>query len=131
MLMIQKVSGESSLRPQPPTQPTRATILVEVAADGFIKVYGHKHIQAKIINRPSVATSELGCQVDELIDNALPVRYREIYYPNNIRATGKVKRTKPSDILRISHELEILNSIGTPSRYYTDSRSRILAAMEG
>lgn len=108
----------------------KATVIVEIHSDGFIRVYGDRHIQAKIINRPLAKTAAAGRLVDELIDSILPQRFADVYFPGNVRATGLVKPIRPSDIQGVVYELEMLNAIGEPSRYHTSPKRRILAAME-
>lgn len=63
-------------------------VLIEVASDGYVKVYAEKGAQVIMINRPHVVNAKNGEMTDELIDEALPQSWREVYYPSNVRCAG-------------------------------------------
>ena len=93
----------------------KSTVLIEIAADGFITVYGDDHVQVKIINRPLVSTAANGCRLDEWIDSILPRRYRDIRWPGNIRTYGQYDPVTLDGVrIRIDsmNAIEALNSLG-------------------
>jgi hypothetical protein len=63
-------------------------VLIEVASDGFVKVYADKGAQVMMINRPHVTSLKGGVLADQLIDEALPFSWRAVYYPSNVRCAG-------------------------------------------
>ena len=90
----------------------KATVLIEVASDGFITVYGDPHIQVKIINRPKVSTAENGRRLDEWIDSILPWRYRDIRWPGqNIRAYGMVTPMDLKDVERRINDMKLVDTL--------------------
>lgn len=82
--------------------------LVEVCSDGFLQAYGPKNLFVTMVNRPKVRTARAGRIVDQLLNEILPLPYRDIYYPSAIRATGQVKRITVDALLDIMHDLEFL-----------------------
>jgi hypothetical protein len=63
--------------------------LVKAYRDGLVEVYGPKHSRAKIafLGRSSTFP-EHEVQLEQHLDSILPQPYREIHYPNNLRASG-------------------------------------------
>jgi len=110
--------------------PTPATVLVEIAADGFITVYGDQHVQVRIINRPIASNAENGCRLDELIGWILPWRYREIYWPGNVRTYGHIQRMTLAGVQHRVAQQEIVESIGALNgQHQTRKQAKVLRAI--
>ncbi|MFO0203064.1 MAG: hypothetical protein ACK528_08030 [Alphaproteobacteria bacterium] len=77
---------------------TTEPVVVELNSDGFVRVYGSKQVNAKVVIRPHVTTQEQGRQVEELIDTILPKNFTAVYYPGMVRAWGQVERITPTQL---------------------------------
>ena len=73
-------------------------VLVELNSDGFVRVFGSKSVNARVIVRPHVTTQEQGRQVEELIDEILPRSFTTVYFPGMVRAKGQVERITPTQL---------------------------------
>ena len=107
------------------------TILVELHADGLVRVFGDESIQVKIVNRPVASTNKNDIRVEELIDSVLPQRYREVYWPGpNLRAMGNYKPITVMDVAATVAQLNMIDELpGSDSRFTTAKRKQ-LAAIE-
>ena len=112
--------------------PTRTTepVLVALSSDGFCQVYGSKSVSVLIINRPHVTSARAGIIVDNLIDEILPIRFREIFYPSAIRGTGQVTRMTARQLERILLDLQIVESFREP-KLRSKTRQLLLRAIGG
>lgn len=112
--------------------PTKSTVLVEIAHDGFVTVYGDTHIQAKVVNLPGALTTAEEVRIDEWMDSVLPLRYRDIRWPGtNIRAAGNFRQIGVDDISRVVANVNLINAIGGESKRFHNERSIQLAAIGG
>ena len=66
--------------------PTHA--VVELWADGMVKVFGPKHLRVKIVNRPHADSGRAEALVDTLVEESLPHSYRQVYWPSYSRGSG-------------------------------------------
>ena len=105
-----------------PTRPTY--VVVELAHDGFVKVYGERHVRAKVVQRPgaSGSTVRMANLVDEWVELELPRAYRSVYYPTAVRATGTYERLTVRELTEREHAkafdlavLKTLDSVGARS----------------
>ncbi len=62
---------------QPSTQKVESD-LVELSADGFVRVYGSKLVNVLIINRPRAGSSKIDQMIEKLIEGALPFAFKPI-----------------------------------------------------
>lgn len=83
--------------------------LVELYSDGFVRVYGDKSLRCQIFNRPHCNSVELAKRAEELVENALPLPYREIYFPGMVRSTAIHRKIKPVDIRTTIGNIALLN----------------------
>lgn len=107
-------SHSTAARPQiksPPTPPRREQILGIVHHDGWIELYGERHIDARIVMVPAMSTAAGEIAAEQYIETILPDCYRRLYWPGNLRAAAMMRVVHPSDIARRNHELELLRSI--------------------
>ena len=77
---------------------TMEPVVVELNSDGFVRVFGSKQVNARVIVRPHVTTPTQGRQVEELIDTILPKPFAGVYFPGMIRAKGQVERITPTQL---------------------------------
>lgn len=83
-----------------PTRPTH--VVVEVAGDGYTKVYGERHVRVKIVQRPLAHKSvrdRVSIAVDDWIDASLPRPFREVYYPSAVRGAELCKPIMLRDLI--------------------------------
>ena len=92
-------------------------VLVEMYSDGYIRAYGDKSIRCHIFNRPHCISIESAKLAEELVENALPRPFREIYFPGMVRKTGNLRKITPIDIQTAVWNIELLNSVGGNQRY--------------
>lgn len=88
-----------------PSRP--AYVVVEVASDGWVVVYGERNVRAKIVQRPSAQASvavRVAKLVDEWIWLNLPKPYRSVYYPSMARTTGLCEPTTLKDLVQSESE---------------------------
>lgn len=91
--------------------------LVEMYSDGYLKVYGEENLRCEVINRPHCSTAEAAQTAEQLIDESLPYQYRNICWPGKVRASGFLRKIKPTDIVGVVSEVAILNSICGNGRF--------------
>jgi len=111
--------------PTPPvTTPTayqtsrrqREPVLVVLNADGYVEVYAERHIDVHIATRPDTTSPEGEQLADEYMELCLPPRYREVYWPRNLRASEMVRTVTPEDIAYREWQLEMLQAISNAGR---------------
>ena len=104
----------------------REKVVVEMHADGFVRVFGSKRVDAVLINRPEPLLGEppdLSTPIDTLMELDLPEAYRDVYCPRDCRATGVHKPTTIRQYARAYHEtqfdllaLQVLDEIAQANR---------------
>jgi hypothetical protein len=65
-------------------------VLVRAYGDGWIEVYGEKHVRAKVIGLPATETADQERLLDEWVPLNLSLPYQQIDYPSNRRACAYV-----------------------------------------
>ena len=103
------ISYQTAPRPGEP-------VLVVLNADGYVEVYAERHIDVHIATRPDTTSAEGEQLADEYMELCLPTRYREIYWPINLRATEMIRTITPEDIAWHEWQLEMLQSISNAGR---------------
>ena len=72
-------------------QRNRTTyVLVRAYGDGWIEVYGAKHVRAKVIGLPATECGEQERLIDEWVGLNVSLPYQQIDYPSNRRACAHV-----------------------------------------
>ena len=56
---------------------------------------------------------------DEYMEQCLPPRYREVYWPMNLRATEMVRTVTPDDIAQREWNLEMLHVLSEIGREFS------------
>ena len=103
----QNSPATSHLKPRTP----RETVLVVVNGDGWVQVYGQKHVDVRIVIAPYTTTPEGERLAEEYVELTLSQRYRDLYWPGMIRAADMVRVIRPSDIVQHNWNLDLLRSI--------------------
>lgn len=67
-------------------RPVRA--ILDVHADGLIRLYGPNRLKVHVIERPKVHDVNAP-KMDELIEISIPLLYEDLYYPGQVRATAR------------------------------------------
>ena len=89
----------------------REPLLILGHGDGWLEVFGPKHVDIKFMNVPFVPTIEGEKAAERFIENSLPIRYREIYWPENRQFAGMLRRVLPSEIQEARQEKELLENL--------------------
>ena len=50
-------------------------------------------------------------QAEEYVESSLPKRYRDVYWPGNLRAADMMRVVRPTDVVRRDYDLELLRAI--------------------
>lgn len=98
---MRRVVLHATDRPRPPAREKPVPVIVEVAADGWIQVYGADNVRVHVFNRLRIDNAAMADDVDEFHLLDMPRPYRQLYFPRHVRATGLVeKRTVEAEYLR-------------------------------
>lgn len=97
-----------------PPQPTY--VLVKAFGDGWIEVYGERHVRAKVIELPARRSADADKLIEEWVGLNLKLPYQQIDYPSCKRASGYVPPLMElGEYLRAirlrEFELELVNSL--------------------
>ncbi len=123
--MTRKITTLATDKVASPPKPTTVTVLVEIHADDFVQMFGDPHIQARIINRPRASIAN-ECRVDDLVDSILPLRFKQIRWPDRgLLKTGNIRQLTLADVKEGVEALNALDHCRWPN-----NRTRQLAIME-
>lgn len=89
----------------------RKKVLVVLRPE-WVEVYADDGVDVRIVTAPDMETQEGEVLAEEYLGGVLPRRYKDIYYPGNLRDSSVVRSIKPSDIAQRNWELEMLKSLG-------------------
>ena len=90
---------------------TRKSVLILVYQDGWIEAFADKSVAVKIVNVPFIGSIEGEIAAEKHLEKTLPFRYREIFWPNNKRASHLLRKVLPSDIKRAKWEMAFLTRL--------------------
>ena len=88
----------------------RARVLVVLAPDGFCEVFALPEVSALVVSRLAVGPAE-EVLADEFLDASLPRPYRELYWPNRLRAVGQCRRVTAQQELDRRHLLHLVRGL--------------------
>lgn len=71
-----------------PAKPTY--VLVKAFSDGWIEVYGEKHVRAKVIELPHAESAEAEIRLEEYVELCLKLPFKEIHFPSSKRAQVQI-----------------------------------------
>lgn len=89
------VAREIAVLPDWAVRPEPSYVVVELHGDGYVQVYGPRHVRARIVQRPVTNIQDrarAASLIDEWIALNMPIPYRDIYFPSSCRASGKYER---------------------------------------
>jgi hypothetical protein len=89
----------------------KESCLIVLSSDGWIEVYCERTVQVHIAHRLHVTTRETAQLADEYMDVALPRRFKRLFIPGRLRATGRVERWSAERELRKLEQLADLSVI--------------------
>ncbi len=89
----------------------RTKVLVVLSSDGFVEVFGGREVDCHVAQRLAVDSIEAERMAEEFLDGTLPKRFRELFLPGMLRATGLVERITPEKALDTLWQLEILKGL--------------------
>ncbi len=93
--------------------PQRQKVLVVLHADGFVEVFGERHVDVHIVNRLHVEDEDASQAnlLDAYHEGTMPWCYRQLYWPNKLRAVGLVEKRTPEKMLDTIWQLSILKGL--------------------
>lgn len=71
-------------------KPVPTYVLVKAFGDGWIEVYGERHVRANVIELPATDDPEQEKLIDDWVGLNLKLPYQRIDYPSSRRAAGHV-----------------------------------------
>ena len=101
-----------------PARPTYA--VVQLSADGFVEVFGPRHLRVQIVQRPLAGgnLAEAATAIDGWIWHELRWPFREVYYPSNLKGSAKHERLTVRELVEREQKkaletavIEVLNQI--------------------
>jgi len=92
-------------------RPPRTQVLVVLHSDGYVQLFAPEQIDAHIAVMPSMNRPEGERLAEDYLAITLPRRFRQVYLPGNIRATGLVETIRPSDIAHRQLMQKMLSAI--------------------
>jgi hypothetical protein len=72
---------------------------VVLHADGYAEVFG-RDVDVHVAVMPCMSTQQGERLADDYLTLSMPRRYRSIYWPGLLAATGQVEKIQPKDIAR-------------------------------
>ena len=107
--------------------PVPTKVVVELHADGWVKVYGPPHVSVAMIQRPidfdilgrgsPKYNPKVEVLCEQYVDAFLPPGFRSVYWPSNLREQGRVER---ETIQELMDRLQ-----------YADAQGAMLKAVDG
>ena len=90
----------------------RAPVLLLGHGDGWLEIFGPEHIDVKYLDVPYIPTIEGEKAAGQFVENSLPLRYQDIYLPENRLVAAMHRRVRPSSIAQARQEKELLEHLG-------------------
>ena len=100
-----RVALRSTDKPKPAPRDKPVPIIIEVASDGFLQIYGPSHIRPVIFNRLVASRPEEAGVVDEFHELEIPRWGREFYFPKHIL---KIHNIEPRTVAKETRRRESL-----------------------
>lgn len=89
----------------------REPVLLLVHADHWVEVFAEKHIDVWIEMIPQMKTQADELLAQEYVEGLLPKRYRDVYWPGNLRVAELIRAIRPIDIEVREYDLAMLRAI--------------------
>lgn len=83
-------------------------VLVVVHPDRWIEVFGGRSLDVAIVQMPTTTCAVNGLLAENLIELSMPERFRQIYWPNNLRAMQFVEEITAAKLLKRSADMTLL-----------------------
>ncbi len=111
-------------------RPKRQPILILSHADGFLEVFGERHVDVHIARLPTASSAEGERQAEEVAELLLPLRYRPLFRADLLRKNGTTRPLLPSVLVaarQVKKDIVALNCLGAklPLQQFPPSRDRI------
>lgn len=97
----------------PNQRPCRESVLIVVRGDGYIEVFAHRHVDVHIVQTP-VTHSQMGERLADLdLDETLPFKYRQIFFPYFLRAAELIRPISADEFAQARYEKKLFREIRT------------------
>ncbi len=80
-----------------PRAGQREAVLAVLNSDGFVEIYAGDHVDVRIVNAVHCETLAGEVSAERLIEQSLPRRFRDVYFPGNRRGFGMVETVTVDD----------------------------------
>ena len=97
----------------------RQAVLVLAHADGWLEVFAEPNIDVRIAMVPTTGTIAGESLAEQVVDLALPRRYRDLHWPGKLRAADRLRVLRPSELLHRDHELALLRGLNAIEQRFT------------
>jgi len=101
---------------EPARRPETVPVIVELAGDGWVTVFGPRHVRPVIVSRfdddmPAAISADLATLDDLFHELELPRQHRPFYWPVHVIATGRVRRRVPEGERRRQERLMFVREL--------------------
>lgn len=91
-------------------QEGQSLVLLKVIDGRWLELHTSDNAEVQIVNVPRVSPQNQHL-LDQLIDEALPERFRHLNVPGTIKATGQVERLTASDLLERVTQVTLFDAL--------------------
>ncbi|HLA86229.1 MAG TPA: hypothetical protein VJL29_15685 [Thermoguttaceae bacterium] len=107
--IVLRTAGE----PEPARRPEAVPVVVELHSDGFVQVFGPRHVRPVIVDRfddsgPPEIQADMATLADLYHELELPRLHRLFYWPVHVLAVGMVRRRTPEGERRRQESLSMI-----------------------
>ncbi len=92
-------------------RPPREAVLIALHGDGYVEAFAAKNVDIKIVSVPHCPGNEI--LAEDTVERTLRHRYRDLYWPVNVRASAMHRPLLPSTMARAVVVRDCLSSINT------------------
>lgn len=99
-------------RPKPERRPEPCPVIAELWPDGFVQIFGPKHIRVAVLNHfEDEGGQDLENLIEEFHTEELPRTHRPFYEPRHILAMANVERRTIESHANTEWELAVVRSL--------------------
>ena len=91
--------------------PLREPVLIVLHGDGYYEVFAERYVDIKVFQLPFLESADGERLAERYLERSVSFRFKDLYFPGMVRATGNFRPRRPSGLMRVQHELELLASL--------------------